>query len=129
MKGTRWMAIVAVSILACTRQHASRRTTPSPETLVTIDELRHRAPGDSMALFVIDGVPGSRAVLDTLPPGEVVSAQLLAFRYDCHPRGRDDFCRVVIVERCGDGAVRGRRSRPECPWVVSQPWDDRLRSN
>ena len=129
MKGMRRLAIVAMSMLACTRQQAPRRTRPSPETLVTIDELRRRSFGDSVALFVVDGVPIPRAVLDTLPPGEVVSAQLLAFRYDCHPRGRDDFCRVVIVERCGDGAGRGRRSHPECPWAVSQPWDDRLRSN
>ena len=128
MKGVWWLALATVGILACTRQQAPRRTTPSAETLVTIDELRRRLPPDSMELFVVDGVPIPRTGLDTLPPGEVVSAQLLAFRYDCHPRGRDDYCRVGIVERCGDEAGRGRRSHLECPWVVSQPWDDHVRS-
>jgi hypothetical protein len=128
MKGMRWLAIVAVSMLACTRQQAPRRTAPSPETLVTIDDLRRRLQADSLELIIIDGVPIPRPMLDTLPPAEVVSAQVIAFRYDCRPRGRDDYCRVVIVERCGDGARRSRRSHPECPWVVAQPWDDRVRS-
>lgn len=98
---------------------------PTPETLVTVDELRRRLPADSTLLVMIDSRPTGRTALDSLPSSEVVSALLARFDYDCR---RPEGCRVLLVERCMDRSGRGRRSRPECPWVVSQPWDNRLRT-
>ena len=124
MKGIWQLAIVSASVLACGRQQARIRTAPLPASLVTVDELRRHLAVDSVELMIIDGVPRDDAALDTLPPAEVISAWL-AMASDCRNGGTAD-CRALVVERCLSD--EDRRSRAECPWVVSQPWDHRLRS-